>query len=108
MRREGSRDLAHLHPVKKDNFGVGLPKCLSCGRFLSVVLTDKKNLRMTVMYPGQWTREDSQNKTVKSPSVFLFFCPQKIVHYLCSHILCANASKASKILAREFLIKGNV
>lgn len=43
MRKEGFIDLAHLHPVKKDHFGVTLPKCLSCGGLINVVLSDQKS-----------------------------------------------------------------
>lgn len=87
MRKEGSRDQTHLHPVTKDHFGMGIPKCLSCGGLLSVVLTDKKGLKKTVRYPVQWTRADSQNKTVESPSLFFILFSSK--HFpLFSYSVC--------------------
>lgn len=81
MRKEGFINLAHLHPVKKDHFGVTFPKCLSCGGLINVVLSDQKSLKMAVMYPVQWTKTDSQDKTVKSHSLFSILlsskdCPQ--------------------------------
>lgn len=53
MRKESSRDLAHLPPVTKDHFGMGLPKCLRCGGLLNVALTDKRSLKMTGVYRVQ-------------------------------------------------------